>query len=131
MRGIADLPDDIEALKRLVLEQQAKLLSREVLIEKLRMELARLKRLHFGRSSEKLSEQIAQLELRLEELEASESTLPIAVPAATQPSEIARPARRPLPTHLPRETVTHAIACACPECGGELRFIGEDVAEII
>lgn len=130
MRGMFELPDDVESLKRLVIEQQAQLLSRDVLIEKLKIELARLKRLQFGRSSEQLSTQIAQLELRLEELEASESALPLPPKPATE-GTAAKPARRPLPAHLPRETVTHASPCACPECGGTLTLIGEDVAEII
>ena len=62
------LPDDIESLQRLVIEQRAALLSRDVEIEKLKIELARLKRMQFGRSSEQLDQSIAQLELKLEEL---------------------------------------------------------------
>lgn len=69
------LPDDIESLQRLVIEQRAALLSRDVEIEKLKIELARLKRMQFGRSSEQIDQTIAQLELSLEELEASESEL--------------------------------------------------------
>jgi transposase len=129
-----ELPNDIESLKRLVIEQQALLLSREVEIEKLKIELARLKRLRYGRSSEKLDERIAQLELVLEELEASEAQLaPLKAsleardPAPPSPP----PARRPLPEHLPRESVTHQPQCSCPECGGTLRPLGEDVSEVL
>jgi len=140
MSSWRDLPDDIESLQRLVTEQRsiieatrATLLSREVEIEKLRIELARLKRMQFGRSSEQLDEKIAQLELSLEELETSQSELArpaiVAEPAAE--STQVKPVRRALPAHLPRETVTHAAACACPDCGGALKSIGEDVAEII
>jgi transposase len=40
--------------------------------------------------------------------------------------------RKPLPEHLPRETVEHAPAvCCCPDCGGALKTLGEDVAEIL
>lgn len=132
MRKRVELPDDIESLKRLVIEQQAQLLSREVEIEKLKIELARLKRLRYGRSSEKLDERIAQLELVLEELEASEAQLAPLKTALTpaQPTR-SRPVRRPLPEHLPRETVTHESPCACPECGGALRPLGEDVSEVL
>ena len=49
------------------------LLSRDLLIEKLKIQIARLKRLHFGRSSEKLTAEIAQLELALEEMETAEA----------------------------------------------------------
>ena len=127
------LPDDVESLKRLIIEQRAELLSRDLQIEKLKIELARLKRLQFGRSSEHVSQQIAQLELTLEELEASETALAIvATPARTsEPRERAKPVRRPLPRHLPRETLTHESACTCPECGGALRALGEDVAEVL
>jgi transposase len=126
------LPTDIDSLQRLVIAQRAEILSRDVLIEKMRMELTRLKRQQFGRSSERLDQQIAQLELSLEELEASEAQLamPALHPVATPPAR-QRPARRPLPEHLPRETVVHATACRCGACGGELRPLGEDVAEIL
>jgi transposase len=136
-----ELPNDIESLKRLVIEQRAALevarvtlLSRQLEIEKLKIELAQLKRLRFGRSSEKLDERIAQLELVLEELEASEAQLaPLKAQAELQaPIERpAPPARRPLPEHLPRETLTHQPECACPECGGTLRPLGEDVSEVL
>jgi transposase len=39
--------------------------------------------------------------------------------------------RRPLPEHLPRETVRHEPEPGCPECGGNLKTIGEDVAEML
>jgi transposase len=124
------LPDDIESLQRLVIEQRAALLSRDVEIEKLKIELARLKRMQFGRSSEQLDQTIAQLELSLEELEASESELP--APLVSLPTvEKAKPARRPLPESLPRETVVHEAPCNCPACGGSLRAMGEDVAEVL
>jgi transposase len=124
------LPEDIESLQRLVIEQRAALLSRDVEIEKLKIELARLKRMQFGRSSEQLDQTIAQLELSLEELEASESELlaPLLSPPAV---EKAKPARRALPESLPRETVVHEAPCSCPGCGGSLRAVGEDVAEIL
>lgn len=129
----APLPNDVESLKELVIAQRALLLSRDVEIEKLKIELARLKRLRFGRSSEKLDAQIAQLELTLEELEASEAQLLAPRLEATPAEEPAtRPVRRALPAHLPRESLTHPpAACTCPECGGSLRPLGEDVAETL
>jgi len=97
-------PDDIERLKQRVSAQRAEILERDRLIGKLRMQLARLKRMQFGRSSEQLDGQIAQLELTLEELEASATEPARWVPAsstAPQP-ERARPVRRPLPTRTGR-----------------------------
>jgi transposase len=132
------LPTDIESLHRLVstlragiAERDTQIAEREVLIGKLRFELACLKRQRFGRSSEQLDAQIAQLELSLEELEASQTQIEVPIRVETVEPASKKPARRPLPDSLPRETVTHAPACACPDCGGELRAMGEDVAEVL
>ena len=133
VQDAASLPDDVESLKQIVLHQRALLLSREVLLEKLKIELLRLKRMRFGRSSEQLDEKIAQLEFTLEELEASQTQ--IASPAAIteeeqQPARI-KPVRKALPPHLPRESVVHAPACTCETCGSELERLGEDVSEVL
>ena len=42
-------------------------------IEKLKFQIAKLRRMQFGRSSERISRQIEQLEFRLEELETGEA----------------------------------------------------------
>jgi transposase len=131
------LPTDIETLQRLVLERtaaleaaQALLLSRQLEIAQLKLQIARLRRLQFGRSSEQLNDQISQLEFKLEELESQEATLPMAPPATAARN---KSVRRPLPAHLPRERVVHepSSSCACPQCGGALRVLGEDVAEML
>jgi len=128
----APLPSDVESLQRLVREQQAQLLSRDVLIEQLKLQLARLKKMKFGRSSEQLDAQIAQLEFSLEELEANAAaTAPIKTPASEPANKLAR---KPLPDHLPREPHVHEPAtgsCSCPECGGTLRALGEDSSEML
>jgi transposase len=140
--AIETLPDDIETLKRLVLEKQALLEERDerlerqqaealhlrTWIEKLKLEIARLKRMQFGRSSEKLDERIEQLELIVEDLETSQAQ---AAPIKAGVAEKTPPVRKPLPEHLPRETVTHEPASSCPECGGAMKRIGEDVAEML
>jgi transposase len=132
VRHAAALPTDVESLQKLVLEQRALLLSRDVLIEKLKIELLRLKRQRFGRSSEQLDAKIAQLELTLEELEASAIQLaaPIApIPAAA--AEPVQPVRKALPAHLPREQIVHQPACTCASCGAALKVLGEDVSEVL
>ena len=52
-----------------MLEKHEQLLSRESEIQHLKLLIAKLRRLQFGRKSEKLDRHIEQLELRLEELE--------------------------------------------------------------
>jgi transposase len=53
----------------------------------------------------------------------------------TQPESVkrmVRPVRQPLPAHLPREVQTHLPKEeACPDCGGALHKLGEDVSEIL
>jgi transposase len=129
----APLPSDVKSLQRLVREQQAQLLSRDVLIEQLKLQLARLKKMKFGRSSEQLDAQIAQLEFSLEELEAN-AAANVPHPGPSAGERATRPARRPLPDHLPREPHVHEPttgSCNCPECGGMLRTLGEDSSEML
>src|SRR5205807_9728008 len=104
------------------------LLSRQHEIEQLKLQIARLRRMHFGRSSEQFNEQIRQLEFKLEELECEQVTLPVPPPTAT---ERRKSVRRPLPERLPRERVVHepTATCSCPQCGGLLGARGREVAE--
>jgi len=127
-----------EALKALVRAQHEQLLWRESEIEHLKLLLAKLQRMQFGRKSEKLARQIEQLELRLEDLQSkpAESALlaesPCATPASPLPIAAVKPARRPLPEHLPRQTQRHEPKeSACPDCGGALSKLGEDVSEML
>src|SRR5512132_3260442 len=70
------LADDAEALRALIAAQAAELaaaraglVAKALEIETLKLQIARLRRQTFGRSSEKLGQVIGQLELSLEELE--------------------------------------------------------------
>lgn len=105
--------------------------------EQLKARLARLLRERYGASSEKLRGAIEQLELTLEELETqlaetepAEAPEPPATAAGTKPAR-RKPVRKPLPAQLPRDVVEHAPPCACPNCGGTLRPLGEDVTEVL
>ena len=129
------LPDNPALLKALVNAQQAE-------IEHLKFIIAKFRRMQFGRRSEQMDETITQLELALEELECGrgeqssdqpaepdEATEPTAGPAPEVPTN---PKRKPLPEHLPRDIVEHLPAeCTCPDCGGTLKPLGEDVAEVL
>jgi transposase len=123
------LPDDVGALKALVLEQRAQLATRGAEIEQLKLLIAKLRRMQFGRSSERLDRQIEQMELRLEELQSAQAELPAGPTPRIE--EKSKPLRRPLPEHLPRERVVHEPACQCPDCGTTMRRIGEDIAEVL
>src|SRR6202035_5766309 len=97
------LPDlgslDVASLKALVLAKHTE-------IENLNLLVLKLKRMHFGQRSEKMSADIEQLELRLEDLEANQAAVaPLPAQLATSAvNERAakKPARRPLPAALPR-----------------------------
>ncbi len=116
-----------------ILSQREQLASRDAEIEHLKLLIAKLRRQQFGRSSEKREYHIEQLELRLEELEARRTKETAAVKESAPPSTAAaRPVRRPLPDHLPREVRKYLPKQeACPDCGGKLKHLGEDVSEIL
>jgi transposase len=125
-----DLPDDVDALKAMVANLREQLSSRAIEIEHLKLTIAKLRRMQFGRKSEKLDRQIEQLELRLEDLQADEgAAASAAAPKKTQAHREAH-VREPLPAHLERDERVHLPAAEnCPECGGTLKLLGEDVAE--
>jgi transposase len=138
--SVAALPDlnllPAEALKALIVAQHEQLLSREREIEHLKLLLAKLQRMQFGRKSEKRQRQIEQLELRLEELQSSRAAETRSMPPCPTPSSsVAAPEkarRQALPDHLPRQTRTHqAKETVCPQCQGELRNLGQDVSEVL
>src|ERR1700683_3423562 len=108
-RSAADLPEDPAELRRFAAALAAEVHSKTLLIEKLRMQLAVLRRARFGRSSEQLDREIEQLELLLADIEETtpnrkaEPEAPDGEASPTLPSK--KPsARKPLPDHLPLET---------------------------
>lgn len=136
------LPDDLDSLRQLLRERTAErdlafaaLKSKTLEVDRLKLQLMKLRRMQFGRSSEKLEREAAQLELAIEELEAgeTEASAPadVAEPSATAAGVVRKPARRPLPAHLPRETVRHRPVEACPACGGQVHLLGEDRSEVL
>jgi len=131
----AVLPDlnalDFDALKALVIATHTELISHKNEIESLKLLILKLKRMQFGPSSEKLGQQIDQLELQLEDLEVNRAAqTESAAPSAE--SVRRKPARRPLPAELPRETENlDPKEKECPDCGGNLNRLGEDVSETL
>jgi len=130
-----ELPNDVEALQQLVLEQQAKLEEHTRHIELLEELIRLLKHKRFGRSSEK--ESASQLGLfneaesdlaELEEAETARAEETITVPA----HERRKPGRKPLPAWLPRVEILHDLAPeekVCAHDGHALVEIGREVSE--
>ena len=139
------LPNDASALKALVLQLQTELHAHSLVIQALRMQIARLKKQRFGASSEKIEREIEQLELVLEGLEvaqAEKNDVPADESAQVgvlslggsedqdMSSRVAR--RRPRVCEAtPRERRELDPGEVCLECGGALRLVGEDVSEIL
>ena len=137
------LPDDIAELKAMVLSMQASLRAHEVLIQSLRIQIARLKKQKFGASSEKVEREIEQLELALEGLEIAraEQDLTTEDRGDGDDTDIATeakdetPAKRRRKPRVSDDTLRERIVLDpgedCPHCAGPLRLIGEDVSEIL
>jgi len=136
----SDLPNDVEALKAILLAEREThriaLRDQALRIEQLKQTIARLRHDRYGQSSERRA-LLSQLELQLFELEETlaedETKLEIIVPQGTtvQSFERRKPARRPLPENLPRERIVYPVPQACPCCGGALHKLGEDVTEML
>ncbi len=110
----------------------ATLTSRASEIERLVLLVEKLQRMLFGAKSEKVLRQIEQLEFQLEDLQVASAIEELQAVSPAERRVPAKPFRRPLPEHLPREIHTHLSGHeACPDCGGRLRELGEDVAEML
>ena len=127
MSDVATSPLDKDAR---IAELEAALAVRDTLIQTLRVQLTQLRRMTFGQSSEKLSLQIEQLELTLEELEGEAEAA-----NARKPTLVERTSPvRVLPPHLPRDErriEPEAGNCTCPDCDGTLRSLAEDSDEML
>jgi transposase len=154
-RSADSLPDDVVTLKAMLIATEAALVeaeakarnleveatARALLIEQMKLAIAKLRHERFGQSSER-GTALEQLELSLADMEedasAAEAAAQLAVAkAAAQNVEVRafarrKPARRPLSEHLPRERVVYPGPTSCPCCGGAaLRKIGEDITETL
>ena len=148
----ADLPRDPVALHAVATACQTELATaiaelkaaklaiqlRTLEIEKLKSQIAKLRRMQFGKSSERITRRIEQLELQLEELETGEAEATSRDEAEERPGptrERKKPKRKPLPEHLPRQDMVHEPedngACICPDCGAGIGKLGEDVTEVL
>ena len=138
------LLDDIAALQTALTAEraarqqaEARASGAEAMVSYLKLLIAKMKRERFGQSAERGHKLLDQLELQLEELEASATEDAVAAGLAEPgPSSVRRmagkrPVRAPLPAHLPRERVVVPAPPCCPCCGGKLVKLGEDVTETL
>ena len=150
---MTDAPPDLEVLRAALAaaEERADAMTEEaararaiasggeVVIATLRLEVEKLRRALYGQRSERRARLLDQLELQLEELEATASEDDLAAeragaPTGTAPAAAPRrhPTRKPFPAHLPRERVVIEAPCACAACGsGRIVKLGEDVTETL
>lgn len=145
----ASLPNDPAALKAMIASLQAEngkilatLRAHDLLVQALRMRIAKLKKQKFGSSSEKIEREIEQLELALEDLKVAlaeaDDTLPDEDEAPdaedqtdTSPAEPKQRRRPKVSPGTPRERRELDPGHDCPDCGGQLRIVGEDVSELL
>lgn len=107
----------------------------EAMIAHLRLEIVKLRREQYGRSSERRARLI---ELQLEELETTAAEDAIAADASSAKASMERgvpprrPARKPFPAHLPRERIVVEAPTTCSGCGSSrIVRMGEDVPETL
>jgi transposase len=116
-------------------QAEARASGAEAMVAYLKLLIAKMKRERFGQSAERGRQLLDQLELQLEELEASATEDEVAAgPAAPDPTTVhgftrKKPVRAPLPAHLPRERVVVPAPRSC--CCGRLVKLGEDVTETL
>lgn len=132
---IAALEAENAAMRAETTRLTAVLKAHEALVQALQIRIAKLQRQKFGASSEKIEREIEQLELALEALEVAASAArepeeePEAEPAVAEPAPTRRKPK--ISEATPRERIVLDPGDACPDCGGELRLVGEDMSEIL
>ena len=146
------LPTDLAAAHAMILEQRGLLIAAQARadlaesertcfrleVERLKLLLAKARRAQFGQTSERGRQLVEQLELAIADLEETQAEveaqteIATPAPAARRAIDARKPARRPLPDHLPRERVMYPAPCICGKCGGaRLRKLGEIVTETL
>ncbi len=146
------LPDDIETLKAALLAERARAdaaqteaavaraerSDAQALIVHLKLQIEKLRRDLYGTRSERSARLLDQMELHLEELEATATEDELK--AETEAARVTtvngfsrkRPSRQPFPAHLPRERIVVPGPAVCPCCGGaRLSKLGEDITETL
>ncbi|MBL4789366.1 MAG: IS66 family transposase zinc-finger binding domain-containing protein [Kordiimonadaceae bacterium] len=123
-------------LPKTLVESNTLGLEMRFVIEKLRLQIAGLRRAKFGSSSQAIDSIVDQMELTLEDLITEQAAIlqgqPDVDKTITDAEVKQKAVRKPLPEHLPRDITEHLPnggICDC--CGGSLHRIGEDVTEVL
>jgi transposase len=131
-------PEDIATLRAELALARARNADDAATIARQNLEIAKLKRQIYGPHSERTARLLDQMELELEDLEATATEDEIAAEqaAAKTTTVVAftrkRPSRQPFPEHLPRERIVIPAPTTCECCGGDrLRKLGETVTETL
>ncbi len=140
----ATLSSDVTALRAALVHAEAEAARTKAInadlaarIALLELQNEKMRRALYGQRSERGQLLVDQFELGLEELEANAGEDEALAQRAAVGTNVeaftrARPSRKPLPAHLPREriVVTAPTSCAC--CGSDrLSKLGEDVTETL
>jgi transposase len=126
------LPDTLPTLKATIASQRMEIIQQRAEIAHLKLWIAKLRRHRFGRRSERAGTRLDQLELQLEALETGASEMEAHVEPARSRSAAPVSASRALPAHLPRDVhLHHPETTLCPDCGGPLEPLGEDISELL
>ncbi len=137
------LPKDAAALTALLIAADARAHKAETRaldldgqIAHLKLTIAKMQRDTHGASSEKGARLLDQMELQLDELIATvaegKGAASIDADDLVETEAAQKPARRALPSHLPRERVVHQAPCTCAHCGSDrLRKLGETTTETL
>jgi transposase len=139
LQHIQQQAQELDRRQQLIQRKDRDIAWRDARIEKINLELARLKRWKFGAKSEAMTAQQRQMfqDTLLEDeadLQAQLAALQAALPKKTATPRQAprRPRRQALPEHLRRVEHHHEpedTSCITPGCGQPMTRVGEDVSE--
>ena len=138
--------DDADALRLALQARDAEVKMLRLLVQKLKLQIARRNRMVFGSASERFADGTPATQGSLLEGQPLDGIGPkqvaaAAVSPAANTAANDKTVDRSLPAHLPREPQVHrpettpahhdaqGQPCGCGECGGRLREIGRDVSE--
>jgi transposase len=145
-----DQPEGADALRLVVQVRDAEIQMLRLLVQKLKLQLARRNRMIFGSASERFADGTPAPQGSLLEGElldgiglkkAADASVSPAANSLANTAANDKSVDRSLPPHLPREPHEHrpdaspehhdaqGQPCGCGQCGGRLREIGRDVSE--